>query len=60
MATQIAFELENLRNREERATLDYFNAIRCGAEERELRRLLCVLDEIYCDRRRREGVSVDW
>ncbi len=52
--------LDELKTLEERATLDYFSAVRRGANDDELHRLLGVLDEIYCNRRRREGYAVDW
>lgn len=60
MNNQTAIPLEELRDREERATLNYFEAIRRGAQDPELRNLLGELDKIYCLRRRREGIGVDW
>jgi len=57
---QIAISLDDLRNREERATVDYFEAIRRGARDAEIRALLTELDKIYSLRRRREGINVDW
>ncbi len=60
MNNQTTISLEELRDREERATIDYFEAIRRGAQDPELRDLLGELDNIYCLRRRQEGISVDW
>ena len=60
MVDQNTVEIENLRNREARATEDYFRAIRAGAREGELRRLITILDDIHRSRRRREGIGVDW
>jgi len=60
MKSQNDVPIEELRAREDRATIDYFNAIRRGAENGELNRLLGLLDDIHCYRRRQEGFSVDW